>query len=57
MTTPRFRPETIMRHRTFQKYAVVVAAWIIALNFQAGVKLPALLSDNMVLQQQSNLRI
>ncbi len=43
------------RHHAFQTLAVAAVAWAAA-DLQAEVKLPALLSGNMVLQQQSEAR-
>lgn len=40
-----------------KRAAIGVLALLNTLNLQADVKLPAVLSDNMVLQQQSNARI
>ncbi len=45
-----------MRSRSFLKHALLTAAWAAAAKLQAEVKLPALLSDHMVLQQQSEAR-
>lgn len=36
-------------------YFLIIALW--SINMEAKIKLPPLLSDNMVLQQQSNVRI
>lgn len=36
-------------------YFLIIVLW--SINMEAKVKLPPLLSDNMVLQQKSNVRI
>ena len=49
--------DTTMKHQSFPTCIVLLMADAIALSLHAEVRLPALLTDHMVLQQQTDARI